>query len=163
MQTKSTTTAGVNKVKITFTRRKMTAYGGFALVAAFFERIGFAEMINKAVPIRECSPNGIGIYGKVIVFFAMVYAGADRFSHLTYLGNKEVLAKIFGAKRLPDAAATLTRMFNKLKNVKAADALSRNIRAYLAELIPRRTGSPSTPACFPGTGNRKGQRKDIIR
>jgi len=66
----------------------------------------------------------------------MVYAGADRFSHLIYLGNKEVLAKIFGAKRLPDASTTLTRMFNKLKNIKAADALSRNIWAYLAKLIP---------------------------
>lgn len=139
MQKNSTTTIKVNKVKISFTRRKMTAYGGFALVAAFFERIGFAEMIEKAVPIRECSPNGMGIYGKAIAFFAMVYAGANRFSHLIYLGNKEVLAKIFGAKRLPGAATTLTRMFNKLKNIKAADALSRNIWAYLAELIPWNT------------------------
>ena len=51
MQTNYTTTIKVNKVKISFTRRKMTAYGGFALVAAFFERIGLAEMIDKALPI----------------------------------------------------------------------------------------------------------------
>jgi hypothetical protein len=40
MQKNLTTTAGVNKVKIVFTKRKMTAYGGFALIASFSERIG---------------------------------------------------------------------------------------------------------------------------
>jgi hypothetical protein len=111
MRRNSTTTAEVNKVKIAFTKRRMTAYGGFALIASFFERIGFAQMIEKAMPIEECSPNGMGIYGKTIAFVAMVLAGAERFSHLVYLGNKDVLAKIFGVKRLPDAATTITRMF----------------------------------------------------
>ena len=136
MQKNSTTTVQVNKVRITFTKRKMTAYGGFALIASFFERIGFAQMIERAMPIVECSPNGMGIYGKTIAFVAMVYAGAERFSHLMYLGNKEVLARMFGVKRLPDAATTLTRMFNKLKSIKAADILSRNVWAYLSQLIP---------------------------
>ena len=139
MQRNSTTTPRVNKVKIAFTKRKMTAYGGFALIASFFERIGFAEMIEKAMPIAECSPNGMGIYGKTIAFVAMVYAGAERFSHLAYLGNKEVLAKMFGIRRLPDAATTITRMFGKLKSIKSADALSQNIWAYLSTLIPWKT------------------------
>jgi hypothetical protein len=126
----------VNKVKIIFTKRKMTAYGGFALLASFFEKIGFAQMIEKAMPIEECSPNGMGIYGKAIAFVSMIHAGAERFSHLAYLGNKDVLAKMFGVKRLPDAATTLTRMFNKLKTVKMADTLSCNVWAYLCRLIP---------------------------
>ncbi|RPJ56799.1 MAG: IS1380 family transposase [Dehalococcoidia bacterium] len=136
MQKNSTTTAKVNKVQIAFTRKKMTAYGGFALIASFFEKIGFSQMIEKAMPIVERSPNGTGIYGKTVAFVAMVIAGADRFSHLVYLGNKDVLATIFGVKRLPDAATTLTRMFNKIKTVKAADILSSSIWTYLAELIP---------------------------
>jgi hypothetical protein len=136
MQRNSTTTPGMNKVRIAFTRRKMTAYGGFALIASFFERIGFAEMIEEAMPIEERSPNGMGIYGKTIAFVAMVYAGAERFSHLIYLGNKEVLAKMFGVRRLPDAATTLTRMFGKLRSIKSADVLSRSIWVYLSGLIP---------------------------
>lgn len=139
MQKNSTTTVKVNKVQIAFTKRKMTAYGGFSLIASFFERIGFAQMIEKAIPIRECSPNGMGVYGKIIAFVAMVYAGADRFSHLVYLGNKDVLARMFGTKRLPGAATTLTRMFNKIKTVKAADALSHAIWTYLVELIQWKT------------------------
>jgi hypothetical protein len=136
MQRNSTTAPQVNKVRIAFTKRKMTAYGGFALIAAFFERIGFAQMIEKAMPITECSPNGMGIYGKSIAFIAMIFAGAERFSHLVYLGDKEVLAKVFGVRRLPDAATTLTRMFNKLQTVKAADILSRNVWEYLSGIIP---------------------------
>jgi hypothetical protein len=55
MQKNPTATGEVNKVKITFTKRRMTSYGGFALLASFFERIGFAQMIEKAMPIEECS------------------------------------------------------------------------------------------------------------
>ena len=139
MQKNSTTAPRVNEVRIAFTGKKMTAYGGFALIASFFERIGFAEMIKKAMPIEECSPNGMGIYGKTIAFVAMVYAGAERFSHLVYLGNKDVLARMFGVKRLPDAATTLTRMFGKLKSIKSADLLSQNVWAYLSKLIPWNT------------------------
>jgi len=136
MHGNSTTTPQVNKVKILFTGRQMTAYGGFALIAAFLEQIGFAKMIEKAMPIRESSPNSMGVYGKTIAFVAMIFAGAERFSHLVYLGNKEVLAKMFGVKRLPDAATTLTRMFGKLKNLKIAEIFSCNVWAYLTQLIP---------------------------
>lgn len=126
----------VNKVKIVYTKRQMTAYGGFTFLASFFQRIGFAEMIEKAMPITECSPNGMGVYGKTITFIAMIFAGAERFSHLVYLGNKEVLARMFGVKRLPDAATTLTRMFGKLKSMRTTEVLSRNLWAYLSSLIP---------------------------
>jgi len=126
----------VNKVKIAFTKKKMTAYGGFALIASFFGRIGFGQMIEKAIPVQECSPNCMGIYGKIIAFIGMVYAGAERFSHLAYLGNKEVLAKIFGVKKLPAAATTLTRMFNRIATVKTADIFSNNVWVYLPHLIP---------------------------
>jgi hypothetical protein len=129
----------VNKVKILFTKRQMTAYGGFALLASFFQRIGFAEMIEKAMPITECSPNGMGVHGKTIAFIAMIFVGAERFSHLVYLGNKEVLARMFGVKRLPDAATTLTRMFNKLKSMRTAEVLSHNLWEYLSQLIPWKT------------------------
>lgn len=39
------------EVKITFSQGKMTVYGGFALLASFFERISFAGMIESTVPV----------------------------------------------------------------------------------------------------------------
>jgi hypothetical protein len=136
MHQKCSTPDYVNKVKIVFTKRKMTAYGGFALIAAFLKQIGFAQMIENALPFTESSPNGMGIYGKVIAYVSMIYAGAERFSHLMYLGNKDVLAKVFGVDRLPAAATTLTRMFNRIKSVNYADTLSQSVWAYLSRLIP---------------------------
>ncbi|MCX5798773.1 MAG: hypothetical protein NTU90_04305, partial [Proteobacteria bacterium] len=124
MHKNSTTTIEVNKVKITFTRKKMTAYGGFSLIAGFFQQIRLREAIETAIPVRECSPNSIGVYSKVVAYFSMVYAGAERFAHLGYLGNKEVLAAMFGVKRIPDASTTLTRFFNKIKNFTYADTVS---------------------------------------
>jgi hypothetical protein len=163
MHQKSTTVGHVNKVKITFTRRKMTAYGGFALIAAFFRQIGFAEMIERAVPIVESSPNSMGIYGKIIAYAAMVYAGAERFSHLVYLGNKEVLATMFGADRLPAAATTLTRLFTKVRNIAGAETLSQNVWAYSSRLIPwesiKEDWLTFDSSVLPRYGNQEGARR----
>jgi len=153
----------VPKVKIVLTKRKMTAYGGFALIAAFFKRIGFAEMIKEALPVTESSPNRMGIYGKIVAYAAMVYAGAERFSHLVYLGNKDVLATMFGADRLPGAATTLTRLFRKIENLTSAETLSQNAWAYLSRLIPWETIGEDwltfDSSVLPRYGNQEGAKK----
>jgi hypothetical protein len=89
MQKDSTTTIWVNKVKIAFSKKKMTAYGGLSLMAAFFKQIRLREAIERVVPVREVSPNSTGIYGKIMMYFSMVYAG-ERFAHVGHLGNKTV-------------------------------------------------------------------------
>ena len=114
----------------------MTAYGRFSLLAAFFGKIGLKETIGGIFPVRESSPNSMGLYAKTVAFLAMVFAGADRFSHLACLGNKEVIVRIFGVQRLPEAATTLTRLFGKMKKLRAADALSEGLWRYLCRLIP---------------------------
>jgi Transposase DDE domain group 1 len=163
MHQESTTPRQVNKVKIVFTRRKMTAYGGFALIAAFFRQIGFTEMIERALPVTESSPNGMGIYGKIVAYVTMIFAGAERFSHLVYLGNKEILATVFGAGRLPAAATTLTRLFAKIKSLTSADTLSQNVWAYLAGLIPweeiREDWLTFDSSVLPRYGNQEGAKR----
>jgi hypothetical protein len=135
MHKKSITSIDVNKVKITFTRKKMTAYGGLSIMAAFFKQIRLKEAIEKAIPIRECSPNSTGVYSKIVMYFSMVYAGAERFAHVGYLGNKTVLAAMFGAKRIPDASTTLTRFFNKVRSMNYAETFSYGLWSYLSQLI----------------------------
>jgi hypothetical protein len=98
-----------------------------------------ANWYNIVFPVRELSPNSLGLYAKIVAFLTMVFAGADRFSHLACLGNKEVIARIFGVQRLPDAATTLTRLFGKMKKLPSADALSDGLWQYLSRLIPWRT------------------------
>ena len=95
MQEKYSKKIEVNKVGIEFTNKKMTAYGGFSLLAAFFEKIKLKETLEKVVPVKEASPNKIYIYDKVIGYALILYAGGSRFSHLLYLGCKEILTKLF--------------------------------------------------------------------
>lgn len=135
MRKNSTTPMQVNKVKITFSKKMMTAYGGLILMASFFKQINLRDAIEDTVPVRERSPNSTGVYGKIIMYFSMIFAGAERFAHVGYLGNKTVLAAMFGVKRMPDAATSLTRFFNKIKNFKYADMLSENLWFYLSQLI----------------------------
>jgi len=136
MQSKFNTNVEINKVGIEFTGKKITAYGGFSLLALFFERIKLKEHIEKTIPIQETSPNGKGIYSKILAYILMVYAGGNRFSHLLYLGCQEVLCQLFAAGSLPLAATTLTRYFKKIGTMRAVESLSAGLWDYLSELIP---------------------------
>lgn len=136
MQDKYSKKIEINKVRIEFTNKKMTAYAGFSLLAGFFEKIKLKDMLEAVIPIHEISPNKIDIYDKVIGYSLILYAGGTRFSHLLYLGCKEILCKLFGAKRLPLASTTLTRLFTKLKSFKSAESMSEGLWNYLEKLIP---------------------------
>jgi len=79
VQHNNSTKIKINKVKIRFTTKKLTAYGGFSLLAAFFEKIRLREAIQKAIPVKEVSPNGIGIYSKMLAYSLVLYAGVVGF------------------------------------------------------------------------------------
>jgi len=136
MQSKCTTKIEINKVRIEFTGKKLTAYGGFSLLASFFERIKLRELLEEVLPVKESSPNSIGIYSKLLAYILMIYAGGNRFSHLLYLGCQTILSNLFGAVRLPLAPTTLSRLFRKMRTMKEEEAMSERIWRYLSGLIP---------------------------
>lgn len=136
MQSKCTTNVEINKVKIEFTDKKLTAYGGFSLLAAFFEKINLRGMLQEVIPIRESSPNGMGIYSKVLAYILLIYAGGSRFSHLLYLGWQEVFTDLFAVRKLPLASTTLTRLFKKIRKLKEVEEMSEGLWKYLKRLIP---------------------------
>lgn len=136
MQSKCTTKIEINKVGIKFTSKKITAYGGFSLLAAFFEKIKLRENLEEIIPVNESSPNGKGIYSKVMAYILVIYAGGNRFSHLLYLGCQEILARLFAVGKLPMASTTMTRFFRKIKKMKEVEAMSEGLWVYLSKLIP---------------------------
>lgn len=136
MQVKCTTKIEINKVGIKFTDKKITAYGGFSLLAAFFEKIKLKENLEEIIPVNERSPNGKGTYSKVMAYILVIYAGGNRFSHLLYFGCHEILADLFAVVKLPMASTTLTRFFKKIKKMKEVEAMSEGLWKYLSKLIP---------------------------
>ncbi len=118
----------VNGVNLGFTNKKMTSYGGFGLLGMFFKKIGLKESLKDLMPIVEVSPNAIKAEEKLLGFMTLVITGASRFSHMIYIGNPEIIKSIFGLTRLPLAATTLTRYFNKITDMKKVNLES--IRKY---------------------------------
>ena len=127
---------GKGKVKIKFTKKEMTAYGGFSLLSVFFEKIKLREAVEKIIPITETSNNRIPIYDKVLGFALTIFAGGSRFSHMMYLGGQSILENLFSLKKLPRASTTLTRLFGKIKRRETSDMLSEKLWEYLEKLIP---------------------------
>jgi multidrug efflux pump subunit AcrB len=92
----------VNKVKITFARRKMTAYGGFALIAAFFGQIGFMG----------------GLTGALFTEFAYTLAGAVAVSAVVALTLSPMMCsrflKSYDNKRRHRFVDFVDRQFDRL-------------------------------------------------
>ncbi len=77
-------TQRVNQVKIEFTNKPITAWGGLGcLVGKFLEQIDFRSWVESRFPIQESSNNGRGIYEKVLAQFLTVLVGGSRFDHLS--------------------------------------------------------------------------------
>lgn len=79
MHSHCSTKIEVNKAGVRFTGTKVTAYGGFSLLALFFQKVALRETLKAVMPVAERSPNAMGIYEKVLAYALMVYAGGSRF------------------------------------------------------------------------------------
>ena len=125
----------INGVNVGFSDKKVTSYGGFSLLAMFFEKTKFKEALKAIMPIIEVSPNAMKAEEKLLGFVTLIIAGASRFSHMLYLGNPEIIKTVFGLKRLPLAATTLTRYFNKIQNAGQVNHISDGIWDHLKKVV----------------------------
>lgn len=130
----------IGQVQIEFSEKKMTAYGGFSLLAKFFENIGLRSAVESFMPVQEKSPNSLGIFAKVLSFILTAIAGGKRFSHLVFLQHSlEIFGKLFGVKRLPKSTTAITRFFNKIKSWQKAEEMAEGVWNYLFGIIPWNT------------------------
>ncbi len=115
----------VNQVKIEFTSKSITAWGGLGvLIGKFLERIKFRDWVERHIPIKETSNNSGGVYEKVLSQFITVLGGGYRFSHLLLWGHGiEALQEVFSVDWFPKASTTLTRFWNKIDKQFLAERL----------------------------------------
>jgi hypothetical protein len=126
-----------NQVKIEFTDKPITAWGGIAgLVSRYLHKIGFKEWVEESIPIEEKSNNGKGVYQKVLALFLTVLVGGQRFSHLSWWGHGvEAIYAGFGVKWLPAAASTLTRFWSKINRQVLSEAIGERCRQFTSQII----------------------------
>lgn len=125
-----------SRVKLSFTIKAMTAYGGFAVLAKLFEKLELRKNIEQIIPFEELSPNSTGVYAKVIRFGLTVLAGGRRFSHTMFLGDSlEIYESEFSIKRIPKSATAVTRFFGRIKSFRFSERLSERLWAYLIDRV----------------------------
>jgi hypothetical protein len=125
-----------SRVKLNFTKKPMTAYGGLVILAKLFEKLRLKENIERMFPFEERSPNGTGIYSKVLRFGLTVVAGGKRFSHCLFLGeSQEIYEEVFGVKRMAQSVSALTRFFGRIKSWKKAAELAEEMWKYIYDEV----------------------------
>ena len=123
-------------VKIEFTNKSATAYGGFALLAKFFKKVQLQQAIENAIPFKEISPNSTGLFAKVIRFGLTVAAGGSRYSHSMFLGDSlEIYQAEFEVERIPKSITAVTRFFKKFKDQKTMEYFSDKVWTFLFKVI----------------------------
>ncbi|MBI5078325.1 MAG: transposase [Candidatus Yonathbacteria bacterium] len=115
----------VNQVKIEFTNKSITAWGGMACqIGKYLEVIDFRGWVENHFPITETSPFAKGIYEKALGQFLTVLVGGSRFGHLSWWGHGiEAVSKMFDVAWLPCSASTLTRFWGKIKTQGMAEKM----------------------------------------
>ncbi len=116
----------VGQVRITFTNKTLTAWGGAcSVLAKFLERISFREWVEEHIPVEEHSPNAKGIYPKVLSLLLTSVAGGTRFADLkSWMHGRGAIAACFGVKWLPQASSVLTRFVGKFRQKQAEELRS---------------------------------------
>jgi len=125
----------IHGIKIGYTDKKITSYGGFSIIAAFFKKVGVKEALVKIMPIKETSPNAMKADEKILGFMTLLLSGANRFSHMLYVGDPESIKSLFSLNRLPLAGTTLTRYFNKIKTMWESEQVSERIWIYIKSIV----------------------------
>jgi hypothetical protein len=127
----------VNQVKIEFTNKPITAWGGLAaIVAKLLEVLEFRPWVESTIPIEERSNNAKGVYEKVLATFLTVLSGGERFSHLSWWSHGiEAIKKAFAVEWLPRASSTLTRFWGKISTQSLAEKLGEAARQLAITII----------------------------
>ena len=127
----------VNQVKIQFTNKPITAWGGLAtVVAKLLEALEFRSWVESTFPVKEKSNNAKGVYEKVLATFLTVLSGGERFSHLSWWGHGiEAIKKTFAVDWLPKASSTLTRFWGKISTQYVSEKLGEAARRFAITLI----------------------------
>lgn len=154
----------VGQVRITFTSKELTAWGGAcSVLAKFLERISFREWVEEHIPIEERSHNARGIYPKVLSLLLTSVAGGTRFSDLKgWMHGRDAIAACFGVDWLPRAPSVLTRFLGKFRQPHAERL--RTACCGLARRLLEADGSPEDDLVLDSTvctryGKQEGAKK----
>jgi hypothetical protein len=99
-------------LKIEFTDKELTAWGGIAILQKMMEKMSFAAALSKAPLPVQGSNRGYDPIQLVIQFIISVWCGASRYEHLEVTRFDGVVQQLFGWKAMAGHRA-FVRYFQK--------------------------------------------------
>jgi len=110
--TKAITTKMAKEIQVSFSDKKVTAWGGMKLMKDMVDGIGIKEFMSGSGLPEKGSNRGYEAMQIMECFWASIWIGAGRFSHSAYLRYDKVLKEIFGWEQAP-SQSTYSRFFQK--------------------------------------------------
>ena len=102
----------VNEIRVAFSDKKVTTWGGMKLMKDMLDSIGIKEFMSGLNLPEKGSNRGYDPIQIIECFWTSIWIGAGRFSHSAYLRYDKVLQEIFGWKQAP-SQSTYSRLFQK--------------------------------------------------
>ena len=102
----------MNEVKISFTNKEITPWGGMVLLKKMLNFISIDEVLAGLPLPRQGSNRGYSPTQLIKTFWISVWSGANKFEHLEVTRHDKVIQDIFGWKRMPGHKA-FQRYFSK--------------------------------------------------
>ena len=102
----------VQEMKVVFTDKNVTAWGGMKLMKDMLDSIRIKKFMSGLDLPEKGSNRGYEALQIIECFWTSIWIGAGRFSHSAYLRYDKVLQQIFGWKQAP-SQSTYSRFFQK--------------------------------------------------
>lgn len=127
---------GEKKMILRQTNRAVTPYGGLSVFFEYLRNIKYVEVIERYMPFRYTSPNGINPVHIFSSFIISVIAGARRFAHTTILRADRALQAMAGITRYP--TDDTIRNFFKRFGMSQIQAFFEPLFRWQIERLPKR-------------------------
>jgi hypothetical protein len=102
----------MGELKIAFTDKEITAWGGVAMMSRMLEKMGFDRMLESLHLPAPGSNRGYGPEQLVKQFLTSVWCGANRFEHCEITRHDDVLREVWGFKQMAGHKA-IQHFFNR--------------------------------------------------
>ena len=103
---------GLGKLQLEFIDNEITAWGGLAILKNLLDQSGFQEKLLSLPLPTQGSNRGYPPVQLIIQFMALLWCGANRYSHLDISRFDTTIQKLFGWKHMPEHKA-FQRYFRK--------------------------------------------------
>jgi hypothetical protein len=119
------------ELKIAFTDREITPWGGIAMLVRMLEKLRFEEMLDELALPSPGSNRGYCPKQLVKQFVTSIWCGANRFEHCEITRHDEVMRQIWGFRQMAGHKA-IQRFFNRHTRSDNAD-ISRQVYRWFFE------------------------------